>query len=122
MSPHASFPLPNSAKPAQGPRGVPLDLVFAGAGVIEGDLQLEYSSGALEFVQSVYINNGAIATAFVLEIIGMGFIINVRANQQGVFPVIMGAGALRFRATAAGAGTVHLIFTNTEIQPSTWGV
>lgn len=122
MSLRPTFALPSNAEPSEGPRGLAISLVFAGASSIDGETTLEQMQNLLSFVQSIYIDNSAVGTAFNITFQPFGYNIAVKANQQGIWPVICGPGACRFRATAAGAGTVKIILANCLIQPATWGV
>lgn len=112
-----SFPLPNSQKPKSGPVGIPITLDFTGGNVnVSGDLALEMSQSVIEYVQAIYIDNSLNASPLTITFSGMGYKITVKANTQGIYPVITQQGALSWRASSAGNVAVPTIMFNVQ-QP-----
>lgn len=121
MAQRSTFPLPNTQKPVSGPVGVNVSLDFTGGDNISGDLALEQSQGAIEYVQAIYIDNSANTKSLSITFAGLGYNITVKAGVQGTFPILCQQGPVRWTAKSVGAGVVvPVIMTNVQQPYSSW--
>lgn len=121
MPARMSFQLPNTQKPTQGPCAVNVALDFTAVDNVSGDLALEQSSGTLEYVQSIFIDNSLNTKSLSITFSGLGYKITVKAGQQGLFPVVIPNGTVSWRAQSVGAAVlVPCIMFNVEQTPFLW--
>lgn len=120
----ATFQLPNNLKPLQGPCGLGINFDFTGGVLaIPADLMREQQSGIIDYVQSIFIDNRLNGSAFKITFSGFSFVINCKANRQGLFPVLApSGGALSFLAESAGGVVVPTIMINVPMAYFTWDV
>lgn len=114
--------MPNSQVPTSGPVGIPVLLDFTGITQLSVDFALEQMQGAIEFIQAIYINNAANATAVNIVFSGMQYAIQCRASRQGIWPVLAPSGALAFTASAAAGMKVPIIVFNVQQPYFAWDV
>lgn len=119
----ASFQLPNTQKPSQGPAAISVPMDFTGGKTqVNGDLALEQMTGTLEFVQSIFIDNRLNAQPFTITFSGTSYTIQCKAGRQGIFPVIAANGALSFTAVSNGGVIVPTLFMNVQYPYFIWDV
>jgi hypothetical protein len=116
----------NLAVPLQGSRIVPVDLDFTATGSnglpIAFDLAQEEERGALDMVQSVFIDNSLNAQSIRLTLAGVGgagHTIGLPANFQGYFPLPV-EGIARFTASTTGLIIIPMIFYNVALPYFVW--
>lgn len=115
------FGIPNLTAPAQGGVGIALNMDFTNVNVVQGDLQQEQSSGVLDYVQSMYLDNSLNTKSISLVIGGTLQTITLKAGQQALLPVIPATGIFRWQATSTGAALlVPVIFSNLPFNPYLW--
>lgn len=117
----AGFPLSNTQSPVSGPRAVPLTLDFTGVTQVTRDFVQEEAQGILDFIQSVYVNNLANGGTVELQFAPLGYSILVKANEQGIWPVIA-TPQTRLLAISTAGFKVPLIFFNAETRYFRWGI
>lgn len=113
------------APTTEGSRMLPLDLVFTSALLtIPGDLVQEIASGALDFVQSLWIDNSRNPSVFTFQILGIGNYgqtISVRPYGQGYYQVTPEYGdGFRFVAVSGAAVPVPVILYNIPMPYNSW--
>lgn len=121
----APFTIPNTEKPVAAPTGVQvqMDLKAAiGAGPYFFDLATEQFQNTIDFVQSMYLDNGANANALTLVFGGFNYTIKVKANTQGIYPVVCPVVPVRWQVINGAAAdiTINAIFMNVAIPPFQW--
>ena len=116
MAVRMTFQMPNTQIPAQGPVGIPIAFDFTTRQQISGDLALEQMQGAIEFVQSIFIDNRFNVQPFTISFGGMGYTIQVKPGRQGIWPVLAANGAMNFSGASNGGIVVPVIMFNT-MQP-----
>ncbi|MDE2020111.1 MAG: DUF1859 domain-containing protein [Patescibacteria group bacterium] len=120
MAGRSSFQIPNKAVPVEGGIGIPVADVIPAGGSVSHDLAVEQTSGAIGFVQSVYIDNSANAAAYTLQVGGTQQNITVKGKTQGYYPVVPFTGTFQWTSSMAGGGTVNLIFMNQRFEAAQW--
>lgn len=122
MPVRASFQIPNKAVPVEGGVGIPvlLQIPAAGALALPGDFGQEQASGAIGFVQSVYIDNSASANPLTLTFPGTQQNITVKGHTQGYYPVVPFTGTFTWQAAMNGGGNVPVIFMNVRFEAAQW--
>jgi hypothetical protein len=125
----AVIKVPNLCQPyLEGAKACQADFVFTAASgsVIFGDLVQEITLGALDFVQSVWIDNSQNSQTFTLTIAGIlnnGQIINAKPFSQGYYQVTPGYGpGFRFSGTTTQLLDVPVAFYNIPMPYGTWNV
>lgn len=119
----SSFQIPQRARPVLSAKGVAVNFDFSAVNQISGDLTQEQLTDAIDFVQSIFIDNRLNAQAFVISFAGLGYTIQVRPGRQGIWPVITSTGALQFTAVSTNAGIViPTIMFNEEMPYFFWDV
>jgi hypothetical protein len=122
MAQRAAFQIAVGATPKQGAVGIAINFDFTAVQVITSDLALEQQQGAIDFVQSIFIDNRLNAQPFVIVFSGLRYTIQCRAGRQGIFPVIAATGNLGFTATSTGGIIVPAIMMNTSAPAFVWDV
>lgn len=123
MAQRATFQLPNSQKPLQGPVGISVPFDFTTRDTVAGDLALEQMSGSIEFVQAIFIDNRLNTKPFTITFNGLQYTIQVKAGRQGIFPVLCAIGVCSFSATSpAAALIVPTIMFNVQQPYFTWDI
>jgi hypothetical protein len=128
MTMRNSFPIFNGFAPRidpntnqGGPKGLPIHLDFAALGTsIHIDLVQEEQNGAIDFVQSVWIDNASNLSSLTLTFQGTGQRIVVPAQSQNLYPVIASSPCV-FTATTAGGVAVDIICINVPMPLAAWG-
>lgn len=118
-NPEQPIALGRPPNPEQGPRSVPIILVLQNGIPISDDLALEGMLNAINNVQCVFIDNSANAAIFTLTFPDTGYLIKVKGNTQGFYPVIC-LEQVRYQALLAAAGTVRLAFLNALVPFAQW--
>jgi hypothetical protein len=106
MAIRTGFPLALGAKSSSGPFGVNVTLDFTTGNVVSGDLVQEQMIGTIDYVQSIWIDNSQNTKVLTITFPGLGQSITVKANTQGLYPVIAQQGPIRWTATSVGAAVV----------------
>lgn len=116
-----SFGINNVIVPRGGPKCVPALLDFSTTGQIEIDGQYVVDTSQIEFIQGVFIDNRANATAFTLTCGGTGQVIQAAPNTQGYYALLAQTPPKLVAATTQlNARVVPLFFYNVPIQSQTW--
>jgi hypothetical protein len=114
----------NGLAPAEDQGPIALQVIFdfsvGGASPISGDLLQEETTGAIDKVQAVYVDNSANGSSLTLQFFPTGQKILIPANKQGCYPVICGT-PLKFTATSAGNVAVACLFLNVPLPVGQWG-
>lgn len=122
MPVRSSFSFPGLLVPRKGPQGIAVPLDYsAGASSITIDFALEQANGIIDFFQSFYADNKDNAQALTFTFAN-GYVVRVRAGQQGIYPIIAPEGILTVTVNTTGGILVNTIFMNAALQPMTWGV
>lgn len=123
MPVRASFSFPALVAPRKGPQGIPVSLDFTGGVIsVDVDFALEQANGVIDFIQSMYVDNKDNAQNITFTFRGSGYIVRVRAGQQGIWTVIVPDGPVAFTAGTTGGVVVKTIFMNVSMPPMTWGI
>lgn len=120
MPVRAAFQIPNKAIPSDGGVGIPVVEVIPAAGAVYHDFGLEQTTGAIGFVQSVFIDNSANANAYTLQVAGTQQQIIVKGHTQGYYPVVPFTGTFQWTSSMNAGGTVNLIFMNVKFEAAQW--
>lgn len=115
-----AFGTNNSVIPKGGPKVIPVTLDFSNTGQIEIDGEQVVSSGAIEFIQGVYIDNADNASAFTITCQATRQRIKVPANSQGFFPLLCANPPKLLAATLQQPNPVTVAFYNVPIQSFQW--
>lgn len=127
----SSLRIPNLSEPClQGARELPIDFQLTvdqtatGIFAIAGDLVQELESGALDFVQSIYIDNSRNPEQFRFNIAGVGNsgqTITAAPFSQGYYAVTPEYGSgFRFVATINSTALVPCILYNVPLPYFSW--
>jgi len=111
------FPVAQNAVPEQGSKGVVVNFDFTTINVVSGDLTQEQSVNGISYIQAMWIDNRANAQAFAITFLGLLYTIQVRAGRQGIYPVFVAQGDVKFTAVSNGAVIVPTIMFNCLMQP-----
>ena len=106
-----------------GLRTLPITLVFSAANTtISDDLVLENENGVISGVQTVYIDNSANPSHFLLLFQESGQAIYAEAFSQGYYSCIVHQSCAYSASVfiTGGAVNVGLQFLNVAVQPSVW--
>ena len=120
MPVRASFQIPNKAVPVEGGVGIPVAEIIPAGGSISHDFGLEQTSGAIGFVQSVFIDNSQNANAYTLSLAGTQQQIIVKGHTQGYYPVVPFTGTFQWTSAMNAGGIVNLIFMNVRFEAAQW--
>lgn len=117
----AAFPITTGQASTSGPKAVFDNPTLPASGSLDVDFVQEQAGNALDFIQSLYVNNKAngVTVEFIFP---PGFSILVRANQQGVWPVICSAQGVRFRIVGTAGNVIPYIVSNASIPTGQWGI
>jgi hypothetical protein len=117
----ARFGINNVLIPKSGPACIPASLDFTNAGEIEIDGEQVVSTGRIEYLQGVFIDNGSIAVPLTLTCGITGQRIICPANSQGYFNILSPNPPRLVATMAQGAGRiVKVFFYNVPIQANVW--
>lgn len=108
----AGWPVSNGYAPEGGPKALPISLDFTTAAAIIVDLVQEVASGAINMIQSVYVDNSNNLSPLTILWDQTAQRIVVPPTAQGMFPVITPKDNPRFQASSAGAVVVGIILLN----------
>lgn len=117
----ASWPVSNGYAPEGGPKALPISLDFTAIAAIAIDLVQELQSGAINMIQSVYIDNSNNANAFTLLWDQTGQRIVVPALAGGIWPVITPKDNSRFIASTVAGPVIGIILLNVPMPLTQWG-
>lgn len=118
MPARMSFQLANNAVPIAGSCGIPVILDFTLGNTAQGDFALEQTSGTIDFVQSMFIDNSLNTKALTIQFSGTKQIITLKAGMVGEFPIHPANGTFQWFATSVGANVqVPVIFMNQPANP-----
>lgn len=118
-----AYGIANMVVPASGPKAIPLTLDFSATAQINIDSSQVIQNGVIEYLQGVFIDNSANATAFKLTMNGTGQIIVAPPNSQGYYMILCpNTPQLVANGTQAGGNVVNLIFYNVPMPPIVWKV
>lgn len=120
MTVRASFGISNGLAPAQGPKGLSLNLDFSAAVTIRGDFLLEETQGIIQGIQSVFVDNSQNASAVTITFGVTQQRLVIPANSQLTAPVFA-VDQLSFTATSVGAVIVPVTFLNVPMPFASWG-
>lgn len=123
MPARTSFAIPSKTLATEGPVGIPVILALLNAAISVGDFALEQTSGAIGYVQSVYIDNSANAGPLTFIFGGTQQNITVKAHTQGYYPIVPFQGTFQWQAFSAGnagALNVPVIFMNVAFEAAQW--
>ena len=121
MAGRSAFSIPRNARPVDGGTAVPVALDFSTINNASGDLSQEQTSGAIGFVQSVFIDNSLNTKALSITFPGTQQKITVKANTQGYYPIIPFNGTFTWQAVSIGAAViVPVIFMNEHFEAAQW--
>lgn len=125
--PRPVFPIPNGQWPKQGPVACAVNFDFTLSGTISGDLGQEQNSHAIDFVQSIWIDNRANPNPFTIVFQGTLYTIQCKAGREGIFPVICATGIVQFTAingapAAAAAIVIPTLMKNTPSENFVWDI
>lgn len=123
MGPRVAWKTGADYVPKQGNRELAISYDFSVNASYLDDLLPELTSGQIEFVQSVFIDNSANLNPLLIQFLqGPQQPIQAPAQSQGYYNVTMG-GDVRYKisTTPAAALNVKLIFSNVKREQQTWG-
>lgn len=116
-----SFGIANVVVPKGGPKTSPLTLDFSNTATIDVDGELVVSSGKIEYLQGVYIDNADNPTAFTLLIGTTNQRVVCPPNSQGYFAIMAPSPPKMTASTTQAANRfVPLFFYNVPIQSAVW--
>lgn len=116
----AAFKTPSNSIPLQGDRELPIPLNFTAVQSIDDDLSPELSGGAIDFIQSVFIDNASAAANLTLQFkYGINQRIICPAKCQGFFPLLV-IGRVIYTATSASGLIIPVVWSNTKRHPQVW--
>jgi hypothetical protein len=111
----------NGLVPRFGPKVLMDTLDFASDSSIDISTAEEQKSGAIEFIQSLWIDNSANSATVTVRIQHTGQVIKVAPKTQGYFPCMAGG---EFRATVSTTPAAGLLVTvglcNQNMEPALW--
>ncbi len=123
MPARPSFSFPGLVAPVKGAQGILVPLDFTGGITsIPIDFALEQSNGVIDFFQSFYADNKDNAQALTFTFGGSGYVVRVRAAQQGIYPIIVPDGVMSVTINTTGGIRLNVIFMNVALPPMTWGL
>ncbi len=115
------FGINNVIIPKSGPACIPATLDFSNAASIEIDGEIVTSTGKIEYLQGVYIDNSDNAVPLTMICGTTGHRIVAKANTQGYY-TILSPNPPRFTCNMAqqNGRKVPLFFYNVPIQAAVW--
>lgn len=116
------YRVPLGEVPEQGSVAADFSLNFNNDNVFIKETFQEQSKLEIDFVQSIYIDNSASATALTVSIQGTLYSITVKAHTQGWYPIIIPAGkaTLIFSKAMTEASIVNITLLNSMLPYVNW--
>jgi len=115
-----AFPVFNGYAPTQGPKALPVTLDFTATQEIKFDLLLEETSGVIQFIQSIWVDNADNASPLILTFSQTQQRLVIPANAQGAWPVIC-PDQTQVRAQTVGGVVCQVILLNVPLAPEQYG-
>lgn len=108
-----AFPIYNGYAPAEGAKGLPVDLNFTVNATLDFDLMLENAQGVIQYVQSMWVDNSTNPNALTFNFGTTSQRVTIPAFASGVWPVIT-SDQLRVRisSTVGATSLAQVIFLN----------
>lgn len=112
----------NMRRPEDYPRGLPVTLEFGTVATQEFDLEGPQTLGQLDFVQTIYVDNGDNLNALTLRLPG-GQRLVIPATAQGFYPVVCPVAKFTLNASTTIAANlqVPIILMNVPVSSQQWG-
>jgi len=119
MQASQTFGIANVVVPAGGPKVVPVTVDFTVNPQVLIDAQNLVSSGKIEYLQGVYIDNSGNVNAVSLTMSTTNQIITCPARSQGYFAIMVPDPPQMYANTPIGV-VIPMFFYNVPIQPAVW--
>jgi len=119
MQASQTFGIANVVVPAGGPKVVPVTVDFTVNPSVLIDAQNLVSSGKIEYLQGVYIDNSGNVNAVSLTMSTTNQIITCPARSQGYFSIMVPDPPQMTANTPIGV-VIPMFFYNVPIQPAVW--
>lgn len=117
------FPVFNGFAPSNGgPKAMPLVLDFSANAQVEFDLIDAVQRGAVEFVQSAWIDNSDNPNALTISFSQTGQRLKIPAGASGCWPIIAPSGLRCVASTIPGGGVIaYMILLNVPMPMTQFG-
>lgn len=117
-----AFPTFNGFAPKQGPRALPIAFDFTVESTMEFDLLIENTTGQIEYVQSVFVDNGNNPNPLVIYFPATQQRLIIPATAQGMWPVITIDQVRGVISTVVDPlATGNIILLNVPMPLTQWG-
>lgn len=118
-----AFEIQNILLPSQAPKCVSEEFDFSVAQSFVVDLLLDQNDGAIDFVQSIYIDNSSNAKSVTVSAFSAGFPFQITAAPftQGFYPFVTPKGRAAFQVSGT-VGKADILFLNIPMPYTVWTI